>query len=150
MHVVLPVLLLLTYGALVEYSVHRWLMHKPGLGRRYWYVNHAIEHHGRGRNDLDIVVWPTTVFALCVPFLACMWPLVGWSIIATVGVASAIYSFVWSVLHAAYHDVGWDWVKRLPGYVTWRDHHLRHHENPATNFGTIFIFTDRIFRTNSR
>jgi sterol desaturase/sphingolipid hydroxylase (fatty acid hydroxylase superfamily) len=148
--VLLVLLILSAYAALVEYSVHRWLMHKPLLGRQYWYMNHAIEHHGRGRNDLDIVIWPTTTFALCTPFMAIVWPLTGAWMIGVVIVASGFYSAVWSVLHAAYHDVGWEWVKRLPGYITWREHHLLHHANPAANFGTIFILTDRLFGTRSR
>ena len=147
-HWLIPLACVLVYGALVEYVGHRWLMHRPLLGRVYWYLDHAIEHHGKGRNDINISISPITALVVTSPVL-CIALFCGWQAIIVIPVASLAYAALWTCLHASYHDVGCQWIKGLPGYGRWRTHHLLHHTNPATNFGTVFIFTDRLFGTAS-
>jgi sterol desaturase/sphingolipid hydroxylase (fatty acid hydroxylase superfamily) len=129
------------YAAAAEYAAHRWIMHRPLPWRTARYVEHAVEHHGRGRLDINIDLSPATVLVAASPLLAgCLW--LGWSWALVVGGLSAGYAALWTALHRAHHDLGNLWLKALPGYSWWRSHHLQHHDNPRTNFGAVFPWTD--------
>lgn len=135
------------YAHLAEYSIHRWAMHRPKLGEFWWYTNHAVLHHGHGRNDVNIALDPLTVVIVASPLmLGCLWlPSTSWAVVVVAG--SAAYSVVWSVMHAAHHDLRHHWVKSIPGYSYWREAHIKHHQYPGRNFGTVFPWTDRLFGT---
>lgn len=141
------ILCLLLYTPLAEYAAHRWLMHYPGLGKGSWWREHAIEHHGKGRNDVNIDINALSVSASVIPLLIFAFFL-GWAWVAFVLVASICYAALWSSLHESYHGISENWVTKLPFYSVWRKHHLLHHEQPKRNFGTVFIFTDRLFGTH--
>lgn len=134
------------YAIVAEYVSHRWLMHRPYPWRHSRYIEHAIEHHGKGRNDVNIGLSPLTVMAVGCPLL--LWSLqfgVSW-IVAYVAICTA-YAATWSMLHAAHHDLRFEFLKRIPGYKWLRRHHLLHHDHPNRNFGTLFPVSDFIFGT---
>jgi sterol desaturase/sphingolipid hydroxylase (fatty acid hydroxylase superfamily) len=138
---------LVLYTPLAEYAAHRWLMHYPGLGRGSWWREHAIEHHGKGRNDVNIDINALSVAASVTPLLVFA-IFLGWAWVAFVLFASIAYSALWSSLHEAYHGVSENWVTKFRFYDIWRNHHLKHHQRPTRNFGTVFIFTDWLFGTH--
>ncbi|RDJ35418.1 MAG: hypothetical protein DWQ19_11420 [Crenarchaeota archaeon] len=141
---------LLVYAALFEYCAHRWLMHKPLLGRFWWYTDHAIEHHGKERYDINIGISPLLGTILMLPCLA-FWAVIGWTVVPMILIISFVYGAIWTTIHSAHHDLpGYNWAKNLPGYNMWRTHHLVHHDHPGKNFGTVFIFTDFLFGTWAR
>lgn len=132
------------YAPLLEYVVHRWTMHYPGLGKGGLWRGHAVEHHGRGRNDLNIYMGAQSVVIAASPlFLFSFW--LGWPWVTTLLAVCIAYAWVWSTLHAYHHDIEEGWLKNTRIYAIWRGHHLLHHEDPNTNFGTVFIFMDRLF-----
>jgi hypothetical protein len=136
----------ITYAPCVEYLAHRFAMHQPRFGRAWWWREHAIEHHLKGRNDINVDISPVTVSVLASPLLTgCVWLSWPWAVFVAVMVLG--YATVWTVLHRAHHDVGCAWVKRLPGYGLWRNHHLQHHTRANKNFGTVFLCTDWLFGT---
>lgn len=143
----IAILCLVLYAPLAEYVAHRWLMHYPGLGRGSWWREHAIEHHGKGRNDVNIDLNALSVVASVSPLLA-FGIFLGWAWVAFVLVACIGYAALWSSLHEAYHGVSENWVTKFRFYNIWLKHHLLHHQQPKRNFGTVFIFTDRLFRTH--
>ena len=146
----IAIAVLVLYAHLAEYSIHRWIMHRPlGGWLRREYFEHAIEHHGRGRNDINISANPLVLFAVCSPLLvACPW--LGWPWVAVVAAVTTVYAGVWTGMHSAHHDVGYRWFSMLPGFEMWRAHHLAHHRQPNRNFGTVFIWTDWLFGTKHR
>jgi sterol desaturase/sphingolipid hydroxylase (fatty acid hydroxylase superfamily) len=143
------IILLFVYAHLAEYGLHRWVMHEK---RRGWlrreYQAHHVEHHGRGRNDLNINAHPHVIFTVASPLLLiCVW--LGWPFAAVIAAFSGTYAAAWSLLHHAHHDLRFGWLHHVPGYSLWRDHHLSHHERPNRNFGTVFPWTDYIFGTKA-
>lgn len=143
---ILSLIGLVIYAHLAEYAAHRWMMHRPIFPRSWFYREHAIEHHGRRRNDINIEISPLTVALLAAPALsACAWLGPWWLAAWVVGVHA--YACAWTQIHKAHHDLGAAWVKRLPGYAYSRRAHLRHHDQPHRNFGTVFPWTDYLFRT---
>jgi hypothetical protein len=134
------------YASLIEYIAHKWTMHKPGLGKIPLWEEHAIQHHAKHRMDVNIVLSAFTVFLAASPLLFfCFWLGWWWALIVMIG--CMLYAAIWSELHAAYHEVGKKWITKFPLYKTWRNHHLKHHEHPNKNFGTLFLWVDWIFGT---
>ena len=145
----IALLVTLVYAPFAEYVAHRWMMHKPfGSMKTYW-KEHAIEHHAKGRNDINIyldalsVVYGSYTLLLFSFFLGLPW------VIALL-VFSILYAALWSSIHAAHHELRDSWATRLSIYKIWRNHHLLHHKDTATNYGTVFIFMDTLFGTRFR
>lgn len=138
------ILIFIIYAHVGEYLLHRSAMHKPGLGKGFWFTLH-IEHH-RGRDDLNIKL-PTWLVCLAASpmLLPVVW--VGWQWTVVWFVCCSVYSVVWTALHSAHHNISYAWIAGIPGYEYWERHHLKHHERPNRNFGTVFPWTDYIFRT---
>jgi sterol desaturase/sphingolipid hydroxylase (fatty acid hydroxylase superfamily) len=143
----IAILCLVLYTPLAEYAAHRWLMHYPGMGRGSWWREHAIEHHGKSRNDVNIDINALSVVAATSPmFVFAIF--LGWAWVAFVLAACIGYAALWSSLHESYHGVSENWVTKFRFYDIWLKHHLKHHQQPTRNFGTVFIFTDWLFRTH--
>lgn len=133
------------YASLAEYWLHRYAMHKSIFGRGWWWHNHVYSHHhinhpevgmNMPTNVVMFVSLPLLLFAFWSLWFAAAWVLFCW-----------FYAVSWTAIHRAHHEAGAHWAKRIPGYQALRDHHLGHHARPSTNFGTIFIWTDYVFRT---
>lgn len=134
------------YAGFAEYAAHRWTMHYPGLGKASWWQEHAVEHHAKGRNDINIDLSALTTLFAGVPLLVfCPW--LGWPWVCFVMLACIVYAALWSNLHAAYHDICDSWLTRLPFFAYWKAHHMRHHDHPGRNFGTVFVYMDWLFGT---
>ena len=137
------------YASLAEYYLHRYVMHRPIRWLYDWYAEHYIEHHGRKRNDVNINLGFMLTFLLSSPLLVGWWWLDSqWVIV--VGALSFAYAETWTALHRCHHDLGCRWLKSVPGYAIWREHHEGHHQHFGRNFGTVFIWTDRLFGSRMR
>jgi sterol desaturase/sphingolipid hydroxylase (fatty acid hydroxylase superfamily) len=146
LHVILCLLCSVLYAAIAEYVAHRWFMHMPIPTRTKVYENHAVEHHGKGRNDINISMDPIAVAILGSPvFLPIL--IVGWWWGIFTVIMLVLYQQSWTKLHHAHHNLKYRWVKRIPGYYLMRCHHLLHHDHPNKNFGAVFIFSDYLFGT---
>jgi len=141
--------IIFAYFSLLEYIVHRFAMHRPMFGRFWWWRDHAVEHHGRGRNDINVDLNPLTVCILASPLLVlCVFFKASFALML---LGSAIaYALAWTVLHRAHHDLGCKWLFKWSFYRWLRQYHHAHHHNPTTNFGLIFPFTDLLFGTRSK
>lgn len=146
MRVLISLVLILLYIPMVEYAAHRWVMHKPHPWRTVFYTKHAIQHHGKHRYDVNISIHPITCLVSAIPLLVASL-LLGWSLALMTVAACFIYSWLWTSLHKAHHDLGCQWIKRIPFYKLLRLHHLKHHEQPNRNFGAVFTFSDYLFNT---
>lgn len=150
MRILFEVLLTLAYFSLAEYTVHRFAMHRPLLGKFWWWREHAVEHHGKGRNDLNIALSPLTVTFIALPLVLGGGFWLGWKFAAAVVAAACAYAGLWTVLHTAHHDLGHRWLHSYRWYQWLRHTHELHHDDPRGNFGLIFPFTDDLFGTRVR
>jgi len=136
--------------AILEYAIHRWTMHK----RIQWLPNavfseHAVEHHGKQRNDINIdlplhnhiivgsplLIGAACVSDLCFVALMCIF---------------AFHSYTWTKVHRAIHGLETNWIMKTRYYKMAKAHHELHHDRPSKNFGVVFLFTDNFFRTKIR
>jgi hypothetical protein len=160
--VVAPVMVV--YANLIEYWVHRILLHRrvPGLG--ILYKRHAIQHH-RYFTDQDVsIISPLQMYYVLFPAVAIVFfiPLaagpvsllignifgsnVGWVALMT----SALYFAWYETFHLANHLPATHWVHRIPGLsALCRFHRLHHHpaNSRSHNFNVTFPLADWIFGT---
>lgn len=144
--------------ALLEYSAHRWIMHKsnPALDPDLCQLKAHGKHH-QGDNGLDFVDVPLlNTLRLTAPLflIVLLGGLVAGQAASTLSPAAALlswtvfYVYLWNRMHRAIHGVETNWFRRTgPLYRFYRRHHLRHHHQPRTNFGTVFPITDYLFFT---
>lgn len=144
--------------AVLEYATHRWIMHK---------ANHALDpqllqlrahgKHHQGHNEFDLVDMPIlNGLRLTAPFLlgVLAWGLVVGPATSIIAPALAlltwsfVYAYLWNRMHRAIHDMEGNWFRNSgPVYRFYLNHHVQHHEHMNTNYGTVFPWTDYVFRT---
>lgn len=141
---------------MVEYTIHRWMQHKSFLALRGTYRRHAVEHHGEGRNDVNVdqPVWFSLLLASPIAVglwqLSCTTHTVPPLAVPTFLVMVAIHARTWTKLHRSFHDLETNWTERLWCYHSLRYNHMEHHRRPNRNFGTLFgLYVDSLMRTRS-
>ena len=126
--------------SLVEYSIHRWLLHDP---RRALYALHAAHHHDAEK--LTAFFFPTSILVL-VP----LWLLLNYALhlhhsaYFLCGFSAGYFYF--GVLHHVEHTtrinhLPFRWLKSR-----WAAHSVHHHLD-QTNFGVMTSFWDYAFGT---
>lgn len=126
-------------GTLVEYVLHRWVLHAP----RRVFVSHRHRMHHKA-NAADTLWGDFRDFYLgAVPFC---WMGFLHSPAAGVGffLGSAGYIFLLALVHKLSHE-----RPRLVFWMSRNSHELHHGETPRHNFGIVTRFWDRVFGTYS-
>lgn len=126
-------------GTLVEYCLHRWVLHARS---RSFVARRHRRHHKA--NDADTVWGDFRDFSLgAVPFF---WIGFLHSVPAGVGLLTGglAYVLVLAVVHKYSHE-----NPRLVFWMSPNAHELHHRETPRQNFGIVTRFWDRVFGTYS-
>ncbi len=129
---------LLTW-TLVEYLVHRFVLHKvPGLQ----------EMHQAHHDETQELIGTPTPLSLPILFLVVLWPMtyvLGTSL-ALLWFAGFLIGFIYyTFVHYAVHHLssgGWSFMKKLKF-----QHNVHHHGTSNQNFGVSTALWDHIFRT---
>jgi hypothetical protein len=150
------------YCSFFEWTLHRYVMHRP-LGKfRYPYEAHALIHHRVFRADetyhlihkqdamtIPMAWWngPVLVALVAMPFLAVAWWLGQWGFVAGAALASAAYYATYEYIHWCMHLPKKRTVERSGIYFRLNGHHLLHHRYMAKNFNVVFPLADLILGT---
>jgi sterol desaturase/sphingolipid hydroxylase (fatty acid hydroxylase superfamily) len=126
---------------LIEYLVHRFVLHKiPGLQ----------EMHQAHHDETQELIGTPTPLSLPILFLIVLWPmtyLLG-SSLAWLWFAGFLIGFIgYTFVHYAVHHLssgGWRWLKHLKF-----QHNVHHHGTSNFNFGVSTSLWDHVFRTYS-
>ena len=135
--IVVAILLALAAGTLVEYTLHRFLLH--ARSRTFITRRHRLHHKS---NQAD-TLWGDfrDFFPGMVPF--CWF---GFLHSTTAGIAflagGIIYVFLLASVHKLSHE-----RPRLVFWMSPTSHELHHGETPRHNFGIVTRFWDIVFRT---
>lgn len=149
---------ILVLASLLEYAEHRFVLHREVPGGAFAYKIHTLEHHRfftdteflpKDHRDLFFVLFPLKlafgyVFVTVFPVA---W-LVGWLATpnagAMAGAGSALFFFLYEVIHFSSH-LGWNsWIAR---------HHRLHHDRKlmgVANFNVVLPVFDWMFGTLRR
>jgi hypothetical protein len=159
--------MLVAYPALslMEYIIHRHLMHRNALAKflqngylASTFRDHAIIHHARcyalfdkerkSCAAINITVKPLT--SLTVMALPCLSMLLLDPITALVLFAGGMANgALWSKIHDEMHRPRGVWYSNLRVYRHLRRRHYLHHRHPNTNFNTLFPMWDWVLGTAS-
>jgi hypothetical protein len=151
--------------SLMEYIIHRYLMHRNTSAKflqndylAHTFRNHAIIHHGRcyaifneeksNCAAIDIRVRPLTILTvMTLPCLSILFLDPAASFVLFTG--GIINGTLWSEIHDEMHRPRGAWFCELRIYRYLRRRHYLHHRHPNTNFNTLFPMWDWLLGTTS-
>lgn len=159
---ILTTIVTLAYCSIFEWSLHRFVMHRPFFGFTYAFQAHAQVHHGIFRADesyhlikeetkktIPMAWWngPVLVLLSSVPFDLVGWWFGTWSVpVVSVVVISAYYG-TYEYLHWCMHLPK---NRRLESFKIFRrlnGHHILHHRYHNHNFNVVLPLADLLFGT---
>tara|TARA_B100000315_G_C14584359_1_gene592116 strand:- start:3004 stop:3684 length:681 start_codon:yes stop_codon:yes gene_type:complete len=161
----IPVIFIM--GNLVEYSLHRFAMHKPLENLFIIYKKHTIAHHHLFTDetmeidktvDLKFVLLsPLTLTIVIGIFTIPMGVFLGYVISVNVGllyVGTAVgYMLFYEWFHLTYHLPEESWVSQIPIIKRLKKYHAFHHRlsnMSEMNFNIFLPIFDILFRTRNK
>jgi len=144
-------------GSFFEWTLHRYVMHRPFLGWLYPFRAHALVHHRVFRADhtyhlqrsqdketIPMAWWngPAIVCIGTLPVLAIAWPLGLWGLPAGTFAAFTSYFVAYEYIHWCMHLPRTRFVERTGLFFRLNGHHLLHHRYMGKNFNVVFPLAD--------
>lgn len=146
----------LVLNSFVEWSVHRWIMHKRnpilpygflhmtshhgtfGAGRTYEALDEEMLEHGIAFTWREYVLFPLLCLALYAPV---EW-LIGRPVLpgALLAVFAGLVAF--DALHSRFHAPRGRWLERTTVYQFLNRHHRLHHERVGKNLNVVLPLAD--------
>lgn len=145
------------FASFFEWTLHRYVMHRPLGPYRYPYERHALIHHRIFRADesyhlinerdkatIPMAWWNGPVMiALCqLPFLPFAWALGQWGLMAGSVTAFVLYYGAYEYLHWCMHLPRKRVVERSGIFFRLNGHHLLHHRYMGKNFNVVLPLAD--------
>jgi len=152
----------LVYASFFEWTLHRFLMHRPMLFLTYPFKAHAITHHqafGAGknyhlleekhRNVIRMAWWNAPVLiALNVPVgVLAAWWIGSWWIVPGFLSAFLAYYGLYEYFHWCMHVPRPRWFQETRLFRWINKHHRLHHLQPTRNLNVVLPIADFLFRT---
>lgn len=140
-----------------EWTLHRYIMHRPVAGFRYPYERHALIHHRIFRADesyhllderdkatIPMAWWNgPAMIALCeLPALAIAYALNLWGLAVGTLAAFVLYYSAYEYLHWCMHLPRKRIVERSGVFFRLNGHHLLHHRYMGKNFNVVLPLAD--------
>jgi hypothetical protein len=150
----------LLYGNLIEYALHRWIMHTlPSFAKR----NHVRHHHlFRGERRYHLVraedsqyiifAWWKSLLLLTghIPLFWGIGALTGWPVLWLGSIALLCYYTAYEYLHWCMHNPADRAIERTALFRYLDRNHRHHHTYSRTNYNVLFPLGDLIFGTFQR
>lgn len=152
----------LVFASVFEWTLHRYIMHKP-LGKfRYPFESHALIHHRIFKADhtyhlikesdkktIPMAWWHGPVLVGCcqLPFIIFAIFSQKWGIFAGAAVAFTVYFTAYEYLHWCMHLPRQRHVERSGIFFRLNGHHLLHHRYMHKNFNVVLPLADLCFGT---
>lgn len=145
------------FASFFEWTLHRFVMHRPVGPFRYPYERHALIHHRIFRADasyhlrreedkhtIPMAWWngPVLVGLCGLPFLVLSVVTGRWALAAGAGVAIAGYYAAYEYLHWCMHLPRRRIVERSGIFFRLNGHHLLHHRYLHRNFNVVCPLAD--------
>ncbi len=145
-----------------EWTLHRFLMHRPLLGFDYAFTAHAKVHHNTFKADhtyhlvnendkktIPMAWWNCIVllFALMIPTGPIAWVIGRWTILLGAIAAYALYYSIYEYIHWCMHLPKARRVERSWIFYRLNGHHLLHHRYMHKNFNVVLPVADLLLGT---
>lgn len=145
------------YASFFEWTLHRFLMHRPMLGITFPFKRHALTHHVIFRADhtyhlhdekdkktIPMAWWngPLLILVSGVPFDLFGWYRGSLAVTVTASLCIAAYYGVYEYLHWCMHLPRARSVERSGLFFRLNGHHVLHHRYMHRNFNVVFPLAD--------
>jgi hypothetical protein len=150
-------ILAVVFDSFFEWTLHRYIMHRPFGFYDYAFKAHALTHHRIFKADetyhlkqpehkhaipMDWWAGPVLVALTLVPFIIVSWFLHSWAISCGALIASSLYFAAYEYLHWCMHLPKTRLVGRSSIFFRLNGHHLLHHRYMRKNFNVILPLAD--------
>jgi hypothetical protein len=150
------------YASFFEWTLHRFVMHRPLGSFRYPFESHAIVHHKVFRADesyhlinpkdaktIPMAWWngPVLVLVAMVPFAVAAWSMGHWGFYWGALFACASYYGTYEYIHWCMHLPKKRHVERSGIFFRLNGHHLLHHRYMHKNFNVVMPLADLLLGT---
>jgi hypothetical protein len=152
----------IVFASFFEWTLHKYVMHRPVWNFRYAFQAHAVVHHQTFKADrtyhlldekdkqtIPMAWWngPVLVILGATPFALLSWLTREWAFVIGGASAFAFYYCFYEYIHWCMHlpkarrvEKPW-WFRKLNG------HHLLHHRYMHKNFNVVLPLADLILGT---
>lgn len=145
------------YGSFFEWTLHKFIMHRPFPGFKYPFKAHAVVHHRIFRADhtyhlkheadketIPMAWWngPVIVFVACLPFAGLAWWLGELSVLAGSVAAMSLYYLFYEGIHWCMHLPKARRLEMTSLFRRLNGHHLLHHRYMHKNFNVVLPLAD--------
>ena len=150
------------FASFYEWTLHRFVMHRPLGNFRYPYETHALVHHRVFRADetyhlidandamtIPMAWWngPALVAIGQLPFLAASFFSGHWALLCGSSAACAAYYGAYEYMHWCMHLPRKRNVERSGIFFRLNGHHLLHHRYMNKNFNVVMPLADLLLGT---
>lgn len=150
-------ILAVVFDSFFEWTLHRYIMHRPLGFYDYAFKAHTLTHHRIFKADetyhlkqpehkhaipMDWWAGPALVALTLVPFIIASWLLHNWAIICGALIASSLYFAAYEYLHWCMHLPKARLIGRSSIFFRLNGHHLLHHRYMRKNFNVILPLAD--------
>jgi len=149
------------YGSFFEWTLHRFVMHRPAPLVRYPYELHTLLHHRIFRADetyhaqnqemLDHVTFTPRDYLILLlvnlPLFLAIELTTGFPLALSGSVAVLMYLGTFDALHWAFHVPKGRFFEKLGAYRWLKRHHLIHHRHHDRNLNVVLPIADLVLFT---
>ena len=147
----------LVFVSFYEWTLHRFIMHRPLGPLRYPFETHAVIHHQTFKGDhtyhlhdeadkhtIPMAWWngPLLIAIAMLPMLGAAWVFGSWALAVGALLAIAGYYGVYEYMHWCMHLPKARRVERSWLFFRLNGHHLLHHRYMHKNFNVILPLAD--------
>lgn len=145
-----------------EWTLHRYLMHRPFLKFRYPYERHTLVHHRIFKADhtyhlinehdkktIPMAWWngPVLIAVGMLPFLGASLWFEKWGLLSGAAIVSASYYAAYEYMHWCMHLPKQRHVERSGIFFRLNGHHLLHHRYMKKNYNVVLPLADLLLGT---
>lgn len=150
------------FGSFFEWTLHRYVMHRPIWNFRYAFQAHAVVHHQvfkadqtyhlqneKDKETIPMAWWngPALIAIGVIPFALISWAIGEWGFALGGFLAFAIYYGTYEYIHWCMHLPKARRVEKPNWFRKLNGHHLLHHRYMHKNFNVVFPLADFLLGT---
>ena len=150
------------FASFFEWTLHRYVMHRPMKGFTYPFRTHTLVHHHVFRADhtyhlidekdkwtIPMAWWngPVIVLICSIPFVSVAWLTGHWGIAVGAPLACALYFAAYEYMHWCMHLPRKRNIERSGIFFRLNGHHILHHRYMHKNFNVVMPLADLLLGT---
>lgn len=150
------------FASFFEWTLHRYVMHRPVKGFTYPFRTHTLVHHHVFKADhtyhlvneqdkwtIPMAWWngPVLVLLCSVPFALVAWATGRWGIAVGAPLACALYFAAYEYMHWCMHLPRKRNIERSGIFFRLNGHHILHHRYMHKNFNVVLPLADLLLGT---